>query len=425
MTHPFDLEVAIVGAGPAGIGVGVALEELDIEYALLEREAIGASFRQWPAEMRLLTPSFPANSFGARDLNAITPDTSPALALDCEHPTGPAYAEYLEAVADFHELPIRTGVDVETVIATNPGFRLETTTGPITAQYVIWAAGQYQYPTDGEIAGATHGRHVAAIDSWVDYSRRIRDDLEAIAERNSATEYDEVTDRRVAADGSTAAVGAGAHEPETSLADVVIIGGYESGIDGAISLAGKGLSVTVLDEDGPWQFRDPDPSEVLSPRTNVSRPPWRPSFRSNCVTEPASTMLNPPMTATRSSPPRVGGFTRARSRSLRPVSKDASRSLTNTSQRTRRMATLPLPTAMSRRRPPACFSSAHRWLTTANCSVSSTSSASGLPSSPKQSVSVLASILLLSSTTAKRGCFSRTLPVVSLTTVSVRDCFEW
>ncbi len=44
-------------------------------------------------------------------------DTSPALALDREHPTGDQYAEYLEAVAKFHELPVETGIDIESVAA--------------------------------------------------------------------------------------------------------------------------------------------------------------------------------------------------------------------------------------------------------------------------------------------------------------------
>ncbi|WP_449560122.1 NAD(P)-binding domain-containing protein [Natronococcus roseus] len=65
-----SLEVAIVGAGPAGIGTAVALERLDVDYGVLERDRIGASFRNWPDEMRLLTPSFPANAFGVRGLNA-------------------------------------------------------------------------------------------------------------------------------------------------------------------------------------------------------------------------------------------------------------------------------------------------------------------------------------------------------------------
>ena len=65
--------------------------------------------------MSLLTPSFHSNSFGLTDLNAIDPETSPADYLRTQHPTGEQYAKYLQAVADYNELPIRTGVEVSAV----------------------------------------------------------------------------------------------------------------------------------------------------------------------------------------------------------------------------------------------------------------------------------------------------------------------
>ena len=135
-----SLDVAIVGAGAAGVGLGAVLADLGLDsYAILERGEVGASFQQWPEEMRLITPSFPSNSFGCRDLNAVTTDTSPAFALDREHPTGGEYAEYLQGVVEFHDLPVRTGVDVESVKRHNDGFILHTSTGVIQSRFVIWA----------------------------------------------------------------------------------------------------------------------------------------------------------------------------------------------------------------------------------------------------------------------------------------------
>ena len=281
MTLSRTLDVAIVGAGPAGIGTAVALERLDVEYVVLERECIGASFRRWPAEMELLTPSFPANAFGVRDLNAITLDTSPALALDSEHPTGDQYAEYLEAVAKFHELPIETGVDVESVVpdagssessdgddaTTANGFTLETREGRLEAASVVWAAGQYQYPSSGSIPGASNATHVSTVDSWAAHAERwsagsefaTEDPRSETASTASQTASSQATTAPLAADG------AGVDVP--SADDVAIVGGAESGIDAALGLADAGLSVTVVDPDGPWQYRSPDPSEVLSPRT--------------------------------------------------------------------------------------------------------------------------------------------------------------
>ncbi len=95
-----SLDVAIVGAGAAGVGVGAVLTDLGLDsYAILERDEVGASLQQWPEEMRLITPSFPSNSFGCRDLNAVTTDTSPALALDREHPTAVVETTLLDPYA--------------------------------------------------------------------------------------------------------------------------------------------------------------------------------------------------------------------------------------------------------------------------------------------------------------------------------------
>jgi cation diffusion facilitator CzcD-associated flavoprotein CzcO len=84
-----ELAIAVIGGGAAGVGSGAVLSDLGIEdFALLEREEVGASFKQWPEEMRFITPSFPANPFGCRDLNAVTVDTSSAFGLNREHPSG-------------------------------------------------------------------------------------------------------------------------------------------------------------------------------------------------------------------------------------------------------------------------------------------------------------------------------------------------
>ena len=222
-----SLDVVIVGAGAAGVGVGAVLEDLGLDsYAVLERDEVGASFQRWPAEMRLITPSFPSNSFGCRDLNAVTTDTSPAFALDREHPTGGEYAEYLLGVVEFHDLPVRTGVEVESVQKHDDGFVLHTSAGVIQSRFVIWAAGQLGQPNNEPFPGARHCVHNSRVESWSTFADECVED------------------------------------------PIVVVGGYESGIDAALALADRGQEVLVVDEEGPWQFRGPDPSEVLSPYTS-------------------------------------------------------------------------------------------------------------------------------------------------------------
>jgi len=148
MDNTINSDVTVVGGGAAGVGVGVALSHLDLDVQILERDDIGASFRSWPAEMRFLTPSFPANALGIPDLNAIVPNTSPGFVLDCQQPSGEQYAEYLCSVADHYELQI------------------ETTAGTRTSDFLIWAGGQFGTPWTELFPGSELAVHNSTVDSW-------------------------------------------------------------------------------------------------------------------------------------------------------------------------------------------------------------------------------------------------------------------
>ena len=91
-TEEFD--VIIVGAGAAGVGVGIALLHAGVEnFVIVDRKTVGASFAAWPDETKFITPSFPSNSIGMLDLNSIAIGISPAFSMRVEHPTGAEYAE--------------------------------------------------------------------------------------------------------------------------------------------------------------------------------------------------------------------------------------------------------------------------------------------------------------------------------------------
>ncbi|MEM8615225.1 MAG: NAD(P)/FAD-dependent oxidoreductase [Cyanobacteria bacterium P01_H01_bin.105] len=216
-------DVVIVGAGAAGIGCGVVLKELGLErFTILDRHQVGASFSRWPKEMNFITPSFPSHGFGLLDLNAVTLKTSPAIAFHREHISGQQYALYLQTVADHFELPIQTEVEVQSVThLPQGGFTLHTSSGEVSTQFVIWAAGEYQYPKLNLFPGAEHCIHNSQIQSWTDL------------------EGDEF----------------------------IIIGGYESGMDAAANLVALGKKVGVLDRTGAWANPDTDPSISLSPYT--------------------------------------------------------------------------------------------------------------------------------------------------------------
>lgn len=218
-----QFDVVIVGAGPAGIGVASMLKDLGIKrMTVLEREQVGATFDKWPKEMQLLTPSFTTNFYGHLDLNAVISGTSPAYMLQKEHPTGKEYALYLRTVSEYFDLPVIEHANVEKVLYSEGSFKVHITEGkPIESRFLIWAAGEFQYPNTNSISGAELCLHNSRVKSW----EHVKGD------------------------------------------EIYIIGGYESGIDAAIHLSRLGKKVRVLDCDARWSKKTTDPSENLSPFT--------------------------------------------------------------------------------------------------------------------------------------------------------------
>ena len=218
-----QFDVVIVGGGPAGIGIGAMLKELGVERTIiLEREKVGASFDKWPKEMQLITPSFTTNFYGHLDLNSVVSATSPAYTLRKEHPTGKEYAQYLRGISKYFDLPVAEGCNVEKVTYSKDFFKIHLSEGEtIKSRFMVWAAGEFQYPNTNTIPGAELCLHNSQIESW---------------EKVEGDEF-------------------------------YIIGGYESGIDAAVNLSRFGKKVSVLDRKEPWNERTTDASVNLSPFT--------------------------------------------------------------------------------------------------------------------------------------------------------------
>ncbi|MGR9049717.1 NAD(P)/FAD-dependent oxidoreductase [Halobacillus faecis] len=216
-------DVLIVGAGASGIGIGILMKQMGCEnFCIIDRGEIGETFRRWPEEMRFITPSFPSQGFGQTDLNAVAPKTSPGYTLNEEHPTGEDYAEYLELLVSHYELPVQTGVEVKSVNKSEKRtFEVTTSQGPLSSKYVVWAAGEYQYPDTKVFPGAELCIHNSHVHAW----------------------------------------------REMEEEDYLVIGGYESGLDAVYQLNKWKKNTRILAKTPTWKIDSSDPSTILSPYT--------------------------------------------------------------------------------------------------------------------------------------------------------------
>jgi thioredoxin reductase len=218
------LDALVIGAGPAGIGTALALAAVeDLTFGVLDRGRIGQTFLDWPAEQTFLTPSFTGNGFGATDLNAIHPETSPAFSLGVDYPTGPQYARYLRNVAKHFRVPVLDGIEVSEVARHEEGFEAQHARGSVLARSIVWAGGEFHQPLEPRVSGG------------------------GLADRSRSAQ---------------------AWEPRRGR--VVVIGGYESGIDIACHHVEQGAQVTVVDGATPWDAGSgSDPSFRLAPRSRI------------------------------------------------------------------------------------------------------------------------------------------------------------
>ncbi|WP_215145480.1 NAD(P)/FAD-dependent oxidoreductase [Exiguobacterium qingdaonense] len=204
--------ITIIGAGPSGVGMSILLKKLAVPFVLVDREEVGASLAKWPKETTFLTPSFTAHGFGALDLNAVAPNTSPAYSLHGERFTGLEYQRYLKSLVQFYELPYKQQ-DIQHIEKQGDQFLLTHSDGTSVSDFVVLATGEYGAPVQPFEAG----KHVSDVTSY------------------------EV-------------------EPAS-----VIIGGGESAADAAIHLS-KERDVLVLMREQ-WGAQHHDPSMTLAPYT--------------------------------------------------------------------------------------------------------------------------------------------------------------
>lgn len=140
-------DVIIIGAGPIGIETAIALQEIGVDYLLLEAKQIGDAFMHWPPHTHFFsTPEHVA-------IGGI-----PVQNLDQQTITGDQYLAYLRMVVEYFDLNLRVYEPVTQIKKRENGrFHLVTQkrTGQkeYDAQYVVAATGGMAGPRFLNIPG--------------------------------------------------------------------------------------------------------------------------------------------------------------------------------------------------------------------------------------------------------------------------------
>ena len=139
-------QVAIVGAGPMGLEMAVALKRQGVNYIQFDANQLGYSITWWPRN---------TNFFSTTERLAIA-----GVPIQNNHQqriTGEEYLAYLRGVVEQFDLQINSYEPVMAIEKEPAGFRLETApqTGPqiYYAQKIILAIGDMHWSNDLDIPG--------------------------------------------------------------------------------------------------------------------------------------------------------------------------------------------------------------------------------------------------------------------------------
>lgn len=134
--RPERVETVVVGAGQAGLSMGYHLRRRGLPFAILDgNERVGDSWRNRWDSLRLFTP---ARHDGL--------DGMPFPAARHSFPTKDEMADYLEAYAARFDLPVRTGVRVDSLVRNGGGFIVSGGGRLLEARNVVVAMSNWQAP---------------------------------------------------------------------------------------------------------------------------------------------------------------------------------------------------------------------------------------------------------------------------------------
>jgi thioredoxin reductase (NADPH) len=130
-----DTDVIVVGAGPIGIEIAIALEQAHVDYILIEARQIGEAISRWPA-----------NTYFFSTPEHVALAGVPVHNLDQRNVSGEQYLAYLRTLVEMFDLNLRLYEPVSRIARETGGlFTVETAprrgTQTYRTRYVIMATG--------------------------------------------------------------------------------------------------------------------------------------------------------------------------------------------------------------------------------------------------------------------------------------------
>lgn len=139
-----QLDVVIIGAGPAGISAAMAASEKGLTYRLLEQDTIGGTIAHYPRGKIVMTAPATLPLIGEFQFQKTTKENLMAFWEDVVERTG---------------LNVATGVTVETILPTPTGFEIQSSQ-PCTASNVLLAIGRRGTPRKLGVPGEDRSKVV-------------------------------------------------------------------------------------------------------------------------------------------------------------------------------------------------------------------------------------------------------------------------
>jgi thioredoxin reductase len=139
-TGPYDgdVDLAIIGAGPAGIAAALEAQRRGARCVVFEKGGFGGAMRSYPRQKVVMTAPLDLPGIGRVALRRTTKE---------------ALLELFESVVARARLPIVEHAEVTGIARTRTGLRVDTTAGDATARRVVLAIGRRGVPRKLAVPG--------------------------------------------------------------------------------------------------------------------------------------------------------------------------------------------------------------------------------------------------------------------------------